>query len=151
MYEMAALVDALDQDIWKGNRINSTSAEAFLQELRQWSRQLPPEMRRFNCEGMAISNPGDRELLLGAVHVACNYYFAAILATRPFFTSHIMLKLYDQGQRSLDAERQNATPEERAKIASLAQVCLDAAKFMAKMTQRALDGGMLLNHMTVLV
>lgn len=149
-YEMCALIDALEQDIWKGNTINSTSAEAFLHELRQWSRQLPVELRRFTAENMAISNPSDREQTIGGAHVACNYYFGAILATRPFLTSHLLLKLAERGVGLQESDKPNVTPEERLKIANLAQVCLDAATYMAKLVRRAMDAGLLLGNMCLI-
>ena len=149
-YRMCVLIDGLETEIRRGGNITSSSAESFLYEVRHCSQKLPPEMRSLTQDkSMVASDHEARKKSLGALHVACAYYFAVILATRPFFTSHLMLKLKDQGFSLLD-DKLSFSGDERLKIANLGQVCLDAAKFMTSMLVQALEQGLLLDNMCLI-
>lgn len=150
---MACLIDSMDQRLFNQKTLDTAASEAFLQDLRKWSQKLPPELRRFSTDNMFISSPADRELLVGAVHVSCVYYFAVILVTRPFLTSHVMLKLRDRKWKipTGDAANMNTTDStERTKITNLAQVCVDSATYMATMAHRAMEAGLLQRNMCLL-
>ncbi|KAF2757414.1 hypothetical protein EJ05DRAFT_453212 [Pseudovirgaria hyperparasitica] len=150
-YEMSCLVDSMESRLWSSKSVECQPAEDFLHELRKWSQKLPPELRRFSSDNMFVSSPADRELLVGAAHVACVYYFAVILVTRPFLTSHIMLKLRDRARKSHNhAVADSSASIERAKVANLAQVCVESATYMAIMAHRAMEAGILLRNMCLM-
>lgn len=149
-YELCGILISLEQDIRQGDNITSSSAEAFLLSVRNCSQKLPTEMRSLCQDQTAGQSHKRRKLSLGAAHFACAHYFSVILATRPFLTSHLMLKLADQGSSMLDNEKPRFSADERLKIANLAQICLDSAKFMANMLSEALSADLLLHNMALI-
>lgn len=143
----------MNQRLWKPETVSVWEAEAFLRDLRQWSQALPTHLRRLS-NGIG-DTPGvmDRERTVGAVHVSCVYYFSVILVTRPFLTSHVMLKLREQRNGLPSAGNgKNRHPDatERFKIAELADVCVDSAIYMSTMAHKAMEAGTLLKNMVLL-
>lgn len=145
-YEACTFLDDIFSRFCKGNRVESSWAEQILQRLRDWSQSLSLDLRHFTKQGPIDITVADREVLIGNIHVACVYYFAVILVTRPFLISHLMSQL--RGKSSETDIPPNAT--EREKIAKFSQVCIDSAIFMAQMTHNAMKSGLLLNNMSIL-
>jgi hypothetical protein len=110
----------LEQQI--GRTPDSPTVEKFLARLQSWNRTLPPELTRHSLQGKTLSSY-EKELFIGATHVACSYYFAIILVTRPFLIAHLVSQIRRRRRPSMDSNN-SAAPE-------LAQACIDAAKFMA--------------------
>jgi hypothetical protein len=114
----------LEQRISQGTNLDSAAAESFLSRLRQWNEtSLPPELR--DC------NPLDRELFIGAAHVACTYYFTIILVTRPFLITHLLTQIRRKRRPSVE-------PADTARIPDLAQACVDAAVYTVAAVESAL-------------
>lgn len=141
-----SLIDDMVSSLSLGNDVEAAFASRFLQELDSWSKNLPEELREFK-QASAVLIANDQELAVGCIHVACVYYFAVILITRPFMISHLMERL--PGKARLDP-----TPvshfEEDSEAFQLAQVCIDSAIYMAQVCHEVLVSGLLLNNMCML-
>ncbi|KAE8422611.1 hypothetical protein BDV36DRAFT_291112 [Aspergillus pseudocaelatus] len=144
-YELCQLIDGFERILRKERRNTLTLTEKYLHDLRGWSQSLPIELRQMPSIPITNSNLENREQLLGAIQVTCLYYFAVLLATRPFLTSNIMLKLGDR-ESSL-AENRVPELDETRTSAHLAQVCVASATYMVKMSQAAMETGCLLRNM----
>ncbi|KAH0345818.1 hypothetical protein KCU83_g7689, partial [Aureobasidium melanogenum] len=146
VHDECAMIGDMVNNLTQNGDLDVTSAESFLQRLSEWNRGLPPRLRRFEYNDSALS-PQDRELAIGRIHVACVYYFAVMLATRPFLIRHSMAKLHHN--TGVQNRKGNAgttgSQEER-----LAEVCVDSAIFMGKMTHEALRADLLLCNMCML-
>lgn len=140
------MIGDMVNNLTQNGDLDVTSAESFLQRLSEWNRGLPPQLRRFECNDSALS-PQDRELAIGRIHVACVYYFAVMLATRPFLIRHSMAKLHKKtGLQNSKGDTETTGSQE----ARLAEVCVDSAIFMGKMTHEALRADLLLCNMCML-
>lgn len=130
----------------KNCNLDVVSTEAFLQRLQKWSHSLPKVLRTSNDADLTVSTAVDRERFIGGTHVACEYYFAVILATRRFLTLHLLNQL--QERMSSDASVSKSSKED--KTSDLAYVCLNAAINLAGVGHNAMKSNQMLNNMCML-
>lgn len=142
VFTICSHIIELEQHLGNGNSMDSSTAETFLQRLRKWNETLPVELRHFASMKTATLGPPDRELFIGATHVACTYYFTIILVTRPFLISHLVTQLR---RRKPSSDR-----PEPSHVSDLAQACLDSAMYMAKAGYVAINSNILSNNMCLL-
>lgn len=134
------------------NNGDFASAKACFDRLTAWSSMLPRFLRAATSEQPApvISH---QELTLGNLHVACSYYFAVVLVTRPFLVCHCLSK-QSQREAAFRSESGNdpssATATVNADIAMLAKSCEDAAVFMASACHDALEEETMLDNMCLI-
>jgi hypothetical protein len=148
----------------KENILHVPTAENFLERLRQWSRELPPSMRRFTPvvsyspqsfrDGRDASclNPVDRQLLMGNMHVSCIYYFAVILITRPYLIAYLMSRLRGKAPDHLigDPDEASDVTIKNNKVSKLAQVCVSSAVYMVDMCQKVKDSSLTFGNLCLL-
>lgn len=143
VFAISSHIIELEQQIGNGTNVNSATAEAFLTRLRQWNSTLPPELRHFAGMRETTLGPPERELFIGATHVACTYYFTIILVTRPFLISHLISQIRRRRRPSIERS-------EPSHVSDLAQACLDSAMYMAKTGFMAINSMILSNNMCLL-
>lgn len=168
-YEVCRLIDEVDAELFKSNKMAVAPSEDNLQRLRQWAQQLPPELCRFSITEnktrrgsieRSFTTLAERERVIGAVHVSCSYYFAVILGTRPFLISHVMSKLQTY-RESLDNTSKAATrlgegdhtkakSSEAADIRMLAQACVESSAFMAQLCAKTVQNDLLYDNMCMI-
>lgn len=136
----------LQQKLVVGGVIDVVAAEKFLRRLRQWNEGLPAELRHFESVKDRVLDASDRELFLGAVHVACTYYFTIILVTRPFLIARLMARI---GTPRTKTTQDTATEVETESF-DLAQACQDAAMFMANTGAMAMSSGIPANNLCII-
>ncbi|KAK7550099.1 putative C6 transcription factor [Phyllosticta citricarpa] len=141
IFEACCTIDKVARDLGSGRGLNPKSAECYLQQLEEWSNCLPNGLRKFTRSDSQGLTSNDRELIIGNIHVACVYYFAVILVTRPFLISHLTSHLSGQSP----PEGTSTGTDKR-----LAQVCIDSAVYMAQMCAEALDSEALIANMCLL-
>ncbi|KAI5363670.1 hypothetical protein Slin15195_G093230 [Septoria linicola] len=134
----------LEQQLGSGLNMDFQTADAFLQRLRKWNDSVPVELRHFASLKDTTLGPADRELFIGATHVACSYYFTIILVTRPFLISHLISQIRRRRRPSLDRADQFSA------VSDLAQACLDSAVYMAKTGYMSINSTILSNNMCLL-
>ncbi|KAF4427673.1 Filamentous growth regulator 27 [Colletotrichum fructicola] len=125
-------------------------AEDFLEEIRDWSSNLPLALRQGLRHASARSRPSsDRETTIGNIHVACAYYFGIITTTREYLIQHIMPQIDGRVEAGVVTDG-CLSSEDNEKTAELAKVCVDAAAYMAEMCSDALDTGVIMGNMCIL-
>ncbi|GJD02317.1 fungal specific transcription factor domain-containing protein [Colletotrichum higginsianum] len=73
-----------------------------------------------------------------------------MLTTREFLIKHIMPQL-DNGPSLTDiSQEDNASPENKRRVADLSDACVDAAVFMSEMCSEALDSRTIMGNMCIL-
>lgn len=145
-YEVSAILnEAVAKSTETGLDMETT--EAFVLALRQRSRTFPPMLRHHNSN-LDFST---RHLTIGNVHVAGSYYFSVILVTRHCLIRHVVPLLSGQTlSAAQQSQRSISTRAEYAKVAHLADACIDAASLMAQMCHQVMKSGMLVGNMCIL-
>jgi hypothetical protein len=144
---MAKACNLLDQIVdtlgINGNILHVPAAEDLLRHLRQWSRELPPHIRRFpvKCNTNVMLQPADRQALLGTLHIWGVHYFAVLLITRPFLVAYLMSRLRGKAPDDLISDPNEASDVsiKNSKVSRLAQVCVSSAIDMVNMCMKAKD------------
>ncbi|KAL2705083.1 hypothetical protein AAEP93_000333 [Penicillium crustosum] len=142
MARACILLEETVDTLGKSNNIlHVPTAETVLERLRQWSRGLPQNIRRFVCPP-GTNRPLDAENrrgLLGSIHVSCVYYFAVILITRPFLVAYLMSRLRGKAPDHLISDPDEASDIniKNNKVSRLAQVCVSSAITMVEMCVKA--------------
>ncbi|CAI7629707.1 unnamed protein product [Penicillium glandicola] len=140
------ILEDIAETLSKDNLLHVPTAERLLERLRQWSRDLPPGIRRFSH--VSTSQDGDlkstdRQALVGSMHVSCVYYFAVILITRPYLIAYLTSRLRGKAPDQLISDPDEASDIniKNNKVSKLAQVCVSSAIYMVEMCQRAKASG----------
>lgn len=155
-YESCSILDAIVGRFADEGSLSTTSSEHFLQLLRDWSQALPLALRQRlhdvdddedddldgdddidDTQHEPQHEPQYQETMIANIHVAGTYYFGVILVTRQFLIQHIGPQL----RRPLQAAP--AAPP-------LAQACIGAAIYMARMCREAADAHILLGNMIII-
>lgn len=136
-----SLLEDIVAQLNKSNMLHVPTAESLLEQLRKWSRDLPPTLRRFTFvsgDGASL-DPADRQLLAGNLHVSCMYYFAVILVTRPFLVAYLTSRLRGRAPDQLISDPDEASDIniKNNEVSKLAQVCVSSAVYMSDMCQKA--------------
>jgi len=140
---IADITRRLDDD----GSIGLSIAEEFLKRLQEWSVSLPDDMRQFKKPVDQPLTLLEQEQMIGNIHVSCVYYFAVMLATRPFLISHLMHQLTGNAG---DGSIATATLEMQGDVVDVAQACIDSAILMANMCYEAVQSGILLKQMCIM-
>lgn len=143
VFTISSHIIELEQQIGNGTVVNPATAEKFLKRLRHWNTTIPSELRHFAGIKEKTLGPPDREMFIGATHVACTYYFTIILVTRPFLISHLISQIRRRRRPSVERP-------EPSHVSDLAQACLDSAMYMAKTGFMAINSMILSNNMCLL-
>ncbi|KUL87911.1 hypothetical protein ZTR_03952 [Talaromyces verruculosus] len=149
-YNGSVLLEDIVQELKKANNsFNTTTAEAFLQRLRQWIQGLPCDFRQISFDDELEVT---RETAVGNIHVSCIYYFAVILTTRSFLISHLMSRLKESSIVTPDSTSPTTaeTSAQQRMSPQLAHVCISAATYMANMCEKAMLSGLLLRNMCIM-
>ncbi|KAB8074816.1 hypothetical protein BDV29DRAFT_190646 [Aspergillus leporis] len=149
-YEASSVLEAIIQRLAEGEKMDTDSADHFLQIWREWSQALPEKLRiRPRKEPESGFDSKYREDMIGNIHVACTYYFGVILVTRQSLIQHIMPQIRGKrpGKATPNGKGCDRGPE---KVAELSSVCTDAATYMAQMCCDAAEAGILWGNMCIL-
>ena len=141
--DACALLDATVQKLSRGRKMDVSTAEGLLEQLRRWSQSLPPQLRQFAFTDAASLTSADRQRLIANVHVSCVYYFAVMVLTRQFLISHLMGRLRRKGPQKPGA----SASEEAEKVSSLAEVCVSSASYIADICRKMQIGGFSFGNM----
>lgn len=101
-------------------------ASSFLRRLTEWRVSLPEHLIQptdSSNEGSML--PSKRALRLASMNIACFYYYAVILVSRPF----LIASFHSREGRTDDAN-QDPGQQTSATVAQLAEICVDAAIYM---------------------
>lgn len=135
--EACALLDATVQKLSRGRKMDVSTAEGILEQLRRWSQNLSPQLRQFAFTDASSLTSADRQRLIANVHVSCVYYFAVMVLTRQFLITHMMGRL----RRRTPQKPGTVLSEEAEKVSSLAEVCVSSASYIADICRKMQVGG----------
>jgi hypothetical protein len=139
-FEMSYILESAIEHLERKRSLDLSASEKLLSRLRSWSNALPHELRRFSAR--SLLRPGEHEMVVGNLHIACIYYFAVILITRPFLITSLLMRLPSSPTRHAGMAYGEVSP--------LAEVCIDSAVFMARICRDALAAGLVLENMCLL-
>ncbi|QYT00217.1 Fungal_trans domain-containing protein [Trichoderma simmonsii] len=150
MFESCSIVELIAQKITRDGTLDIPTTEEFLQKLRGWAQGLPPTLRQLLTRGNdGCVEDNHQQAAIGNIHVACNYYFGVMLATRQFLISEAITWL--QQKQANRNEGQSFTPSPSvAKAQELARVCTDSATYLVQMCHDAGTSDFLLGNMCIL-
>ncbi|KAK4071700.1 transcriptional regulator family: Fungal Specific TF [Trichoderma aggressivum f. europaeum] len=118
-------------DALYGRKVVSTGmVESLLNKIEDWSKSLPSFLRN----PLTPKGSPSQRAATDSIHVACLYYFAITLVTRPILISR------------LTSRRDSATPSS----SPMASACLDAAVYLVQTCSEAHKSGLLLGNMCIL-
>ncbi|KAI8943672.1 hypothetical protein NX059_001656 [Plenodomus lindquistii] len=145
-YEIAAILDVAVTKSAEG-AVQTKEAEQLVLALQQRSRNFPSTLRTTSGGETTDS----RRVTIGNVHVSGAYYFSVILVTRHFLIQHIVPQLSERAMPLMgDRGGSRHGSGEEARIAQLADACIEAAAFMAQMCYQVMRSGKLLGNMCIL-
>jgi hypothetical protein len=142
--------DALFVD-WQSPN-NPGSAKTTIYRLAQWSRSL--SSRPLVDSHVTATPASHQEIALANLQLTCSYYYATILATRPFLCLNCLHKRAVTQDTASSSSYPAPTPASVLKpdsdLALLTKSCEDAAVFMISACHDALQEGHLLDNMCLL-
>ncbi|KAF2638507.1 hypothetical protein P280DRAFT_455537 [Massarina eburnea CBS 473.64] len=147
MYRLCLIVENVQQQLSGPISLDPAVAEKLLQKLGKWTQTLPEDLRNFTVSNTSpLASQKDRELVIGATHVACSYYFTVAIVTRPFLISHLMAQLQLRQNNNI----LSIPPGDAERTAKLAEACIEAAIYMAQICADAVQSNMLHDNMCIL-
>jgi hypothetical protein len=152
IYELMEITDDVLVNVDWQTSSNPASAKAIIGRLTQWSTSLPQDF--FAASDQTISVACRQELILANLQVMCSYYYAVIMATRPYLAfQSLQNQAIKKDTTELDSDARE-TPAPSVVIDSdpalLSKSCEDAAVFMISTCHDALKEGALLDNMCLL-
>ncbi|KAE8320907.1 hypothetical protein BDV39DRAFT_212965 [Aspergillus sergii] len=148
------LLDNIVDTLSKGKLLDIITAEDLLMQLRKWSGSLPTTLRQFYraFHSSQTLEPGDRQRLVGSIHVSCLYYFAVILVTRPYLIAYLTSRLRGKAPDHLisDPDEASDVTLKNNKVSKLAQVCVSSSLYMVDMCRRAKSAGLVFRNFCLL-
>ncbi|EGR48297.1 uncharacterized protein TRIREDRAFT_62244 [Trichoderma reesei QM6a] len=130
-YEILTIINESIEALY-GRKVSSTiTVEPYLSKIEAWSKRLPSFLRN------PLTTRGDastQKAATDSIHVACLYYFAITLVTRPVLISRLTSRP--------DVSTPSSSP--------LASACLDAGVYLIQACSEAHKSGLLLGNMCIL-
>jgi hypothetical protein len=143
-YRITHIIDEIANKLYGEKVVSTVVAELLLQRLKQWSDELPDTLRT-----SILAYDQAEEHTLGSLNVACFYYFAVTLVTRPFLILTLTARLENLRQ-SLSGVSSTPPIHEDPTHAQLASACIDSAVYLIQTCLDVHKCGLLLGNMCVL-
>jgi hypothetical protein len=140
-YLLSLILDEIVTRLY-GERASAAEAESLLTKLKQWSDGLPETL--LAPPSGRQDNARTQEHIIGSLHVACSYHYAAIVVTRPFLVSMLSLRL----ARTHDFS--DGIPTEDSAQCRLADACIESAVYMIQTCMEVHHSQFLLGNMCIL-
>lgn len=140
-YLLSLILDEIVTRLY-GERAAAAEAESLLTKLKQWSDGLPETL--LAPPSGRQDNARTQEHIIGSLHVACSYHYAAIVVTRPFLVSMLSLRL----ARAHDFS--DGIPTEDSAQCRLADACIESAVYMIQTCMEVHHSQFLLGNMCIL-
>ncbi|KAH8121759.1 hypothetical protein LI328DRAFT_157949 [Trichoderma asperelloides] len=130
-YSILTIVNESVEALYGKKVASAAIVEQFLTKIENWSQKLPNFLR--NPLTSKKGSPS-RKVATDSIHIACLYYFAITLVTRPILISNLTSR---QGV---------ATPSS----SPMASACIDAAVYLVQTCSDAHKTGLLLGNMCIM-
>lgn len=146
-YPISLILDEIISRLYGEEAAAAEAAESLLGKLKQWSDDLPAEL--LSPPSNRHGNVHTQEHIIGSLHVACSYHFAAIVVTRPFLVSVLSLRLARTAQGFPDGLSAQM-PQEDPTHCRLADACIESAVYMIQTCMEVYHSQLLLGNMCLL-
>ncbi|KAL4896110.1 hypothetical protein BDV59DRAFT_191355 [Aspergillus ambiguus] len=120
-------------------------------ELQVKSINLPQSLRMPAASDTLHGFRRTQEVNLRNAHVACSYYFAMMLLTRPFLITTLRAKSSTAPSQSTQGLSNQVDGNISSEIASGARTCIDSATYTVQLLHELLDASMLFKNMPFVV
>ncbi|KAI7213260.1 putative MFS transporter [Hortaea werneckii] len=139
--QVMLIMEAVVVEVYSRRKISLAVTEGISAQLRQWSHRWLPHVK-------ALLDPTtqDTATVVGACQVLASYYYAVMLASRPFLVYELCLRL--SPERASDQTNRSPAATGRSK---LADACIDAANLMVDVTADLINNNFLTYRMPLLV
>ncbi|KAI6818475.1 putative MFS transporter [Hortaea werneckii] len=139
--QVMLIMEAVVVEVYSRRKISLAVTEGISAQLRQWSHRWLPHVK-------ALLDPAtqDTATVIGACQVLASYYYAVMLASRPFLVYELCLRL--SPERASDQTNRSPAATGRSK---LADACIDAANLMVDVTADLINNNFLTYRMPLLV
>ncbi|RMZ15095.1 hypothetical protein D0862_01819 [Hortaea werneckii] len=139
--QVMLIMEAVVVEVYSRRKISLAVTEGISAQLRQWSHRWLPHVK-------ALLDPTtqDTSTVIGACQVLASYYYAVMLASRPFLVYELCLRL--SPERVSDQTNRSPAATGRSK---LADACIDAANLMVDVTADLINNNFLTYRMPLLV
>ena len=141
-YRIADIMDEISNKLYGEKAVSTDAAEQLLRKLEQWSDELPDTLRASSI----LMYPHAQEHTIGSLNVACLYYFAVTLVTRPFLISTLTARVASLRQSLLEKPPIQEDPVH----AQLASACVDSAIYLVQTCLDVHKADMLLENMCIM-
>lgn len=142
-YQLSMMIEEFTAPTKGDPSSNLGIAEKKLQRIRTRMNSFPNKYRSIKVSDLTSVQPDELAGMIGNVHLACVYYFAVILISRPYLMTSIVTRMRSESSAQ-------APPKVAAESSQMAEACVDAAIFLATMAKGALNAGILLSNMCIL-
>ena len=88
-YRIIFIIDEVAKQLHGEKVVSREAAQIVLQKLKQWSDELPNNLTTPSI----LASHQAQEHTLCSLNIACFYYFAVMLITRPFLISTLTARL----------------------------------------------------------
>src|SRR5271155_4046430 len=88
-YKITYIIDDVAKQLYGEKVVSREAAEIVLRKLKQWSDELPKNLTTSSI----LASHQAQEHTLCSLNVACFYYFAVMLITRPFLILTLTARL----------------------------------------------------------
>lgn len=135
-FRASKIIGEIVKRMYQDQEATPADAERFLDRLTGWRQSLPQELRTTMHSSNSV--PGhhvEREVGIASMNMACVYYFAVMLVTRPFLVLH---SSYGLDERPAHASGVATT------LSRLSAACVDASVYMVETVRSAARAGILL-------
>ncbi|KKK21937.1 hypothetical protein AOCH_000173, partial [Aspergillus ochraceoroseus] len=138
-YQGSQIIEEIVGTIYGEKSVSTDTAQALLQRLRNWTDEFYHALQKIS---VTDSSSREQGYALGKLHVACLYYWAVTLVTRPFLVSVLTSRL-----------SRSARPDsiiEDPMYLTLAFSCVDSAVYLLQGCREMLDAGLMLANVSLL-
>lgn len=146
-FRAAKIIGEILNKMYREKAAGTLDAHHFLKRLTDWRLSLPAELRgTVDIPIQPLSEKSDRETAIASMNVACFYYYAVMLVSRPFLVSNSNSDPRNQsggpvaGKSSANDERQSTGLDQ------LSRVCVDSAVYMIEAVYNTSQTGALLSN-----
>lgn len=144
-YKITCIIDDVAKQLYGQKVVSREAAEIVLRKLKQWGDELSTNLTTSSI----FASHQAQEHILCSLNIACFYYFAVMLITRPFLISNLTTRLANLYQ-SLSGSSSVTSIEEESPHADLASACTDSAVYLIQTCMDIHNAGLLLENMCIL-
>ncbi|KAH6973438.1 fungal-specific transcription factor domain-containing protein [Ilyonectria sp. MPI-CAGE-AT-0026] len=146
-FRAAKIIGEILNKMYREKAAGTLDAHHFLKRLTDWRLSLPAELRRtVDIPIQPLSEKSDREIAIASMNMACFYYYAVMLVSRPFLVSNSNSELRNQSGSPVLGKSSANDGLQSTGLDQLSRVCVDSAVYMIEAVYNTSQTGALLSN-----